>query len=151
MNITLDLQIAYAHIATPDNSQFQLWINTALAKYNKPFELTIRIVNKEESQQLNHQYRHKNSPTNVLSFPFEVPDGVELDLLGDLVICADVVVDEAQAQKKSLESHWAHMVLHGCLHLLGYDHIDDTEADEMEDLEINLMKTLGYSNPYIEI
>ena len=151
MNITLDLQIAYDHNTTPDASDFQLWVNTALGQYNKAFELTVRIVDKAESQQLNHQYRHKNSPTNVLSFPFEVPDGVELDLLGDLVICADIVEDEALAQKKSVESHWAHMVLHGCLHLLGYDHIDDIEAEEMENIEINLMKTLGYSNPYIEI
>lgn len=151
MSITLDLQIAYEHSATPDLASFQLWVNTALGAYNKAFELTIRIVNNKESQQLNHQYRHKDSPTNVLSFPFEVPEGVELDLLGDLVICADVVLTEAQVQNKPIDSHWAHMVMHGCLHLLGYDHIDDNEAEEMEKIEINLMKTLGYSDPYLEI
>lgn len=151
MNITLDLQIAYQHSSTPKLQKFQQWVNAALVSYNKTFELTIRIVDNAESQQLNQQYRHKNSPTNVLSFPFEVPDGIELDLLGDLVICADILLTEAKTQNKSIESHWAHMVIHGCLHLLGYDHIDNTEAEEMENIEINLMKTLGYNNPYLEI
>lgn len=151
MSISLDLQLAYVVPRTPDLASFQLWVDAALASYNKDFELTIRIVDTQESQSLNHQYRHKNAPTNVLSFPFDVPDGVELNLLGDLVICADVVLKEAQQQNKLIESHWAHMVIHGCLHLLGFDHIDDGEAEEMEALEINIMKKLGYPNPYLEI
>lgn len=151
MNITLDLQTPYQHPENPTLKQFQQWVDSALGAYNKAFELTIRIVDNQESQQLNGQYRQKNYPTNVLSFPFEVPEGVELDLLGDLVICADVVKAESIAQNKSLQSHWAHMVIHGCLHLLGYDHIDEVDAKEMEDLEIKLMKTLGFADPYLEI
>jgi probable rRNA maturation factor len=105
-----------------------------------------------ESQELNHQYRGKNKPTNVLSFPFEIPEhlpeGVEIELLGDLIICAPVVEREAQEQNKALLAHWAHMTLHGCLHLLGYDHIEDKEAEEMESLEIEILQKMGFPNPY---
>ncbi|MEW6992479.1 rRNA maturation RNase YbeY [Colwelliaceae bacterium 6441] len=148
MSITLDLQVAYDNKMLPTEQDFQRWVNTALLAYNKPFELTIRIVSSEESQSLNHQYRDKNKATNVLSFPFEVPEGIELDLLGDLVICADVVELEAQQQQKQTLHHWAHMVIHGCLHLLGYDHINDDEANEMEALEVKLLATLAISDPY---
>ena len=148
MAITLDLQFAYQPENLPTIDDFQLWVNTALTSYNKPFELTVRIVDNQESQQLNHQYRDKNKPTNVLSFPFEVPDGIELDLLGDLVIAADIVAKEANEQGKTLSAHWAHMVIHGCLHLLGFDHISDDDANEMESIEINLLANLGFKNPY---
>ena len=151
MKITLDLQIACEQKNLPKKSDFQLWVNTALKQYNKPFELTIRIVENSESQQLNHQYRGKDKPTNVLSFPFEVPEGIELDLLGDLVIAANIVALEAQEQQKTLSAHWAHMVIHGCLHLLGFDHINDDEADEMENIEIDLLAQLGFKNPYDDI
>ena len=112
MNIELDLQIACQADKLPQHEQLQLWLTTVLAQYNKPFELTIRIVDEKESQQLNNQYRGKNKPTNVLSFPFEVPEGIELDLLGDLVICASIVEQEAKNQNKPLIAHWAHMVIH---------------------------------------
>lgn len=148
MAIALDLQIVCINNELPSEKDFQLWVNTALLSYNKPFELTVRIVELEESQKLNHQYRDKNKPTNVLSFPFEIPDGIEMDLLGDLVICADVVKDEAQAQNKNLNDHWAHMIIHGCLHLLGFDHIDDNDALEMEALEIKLLSTINIDDPY---
>ncbi len=148
MSITLDLQIACENNQLPNEADFQLWLNTALLPYQKPFEVTVRIVESEESQALNHQYRDKNKPTNVLSFPFEVPEGVELDLLGDLVICATVVEQEAAEQNKVLVDHWAHMVIHGCLHLLGYDHISDDEAEEMEALEVKLLKNLTICDPY---
>jgi len=148
MSITLDLQIACENNQLPNEADFQLWLNTALLPYQKPFEVTVRIVESEESQTLNHQYRDKNKATNVLSFPFEVPEGVELDLLGDLVICADVVEQEAAEQNKVLAEHWAHMVIHGCLHLLGYDHISDDEAQEMEALEVKLLKSLSICDPY---
>lgn len=151
MSIQLDLQIACTSSNLPSEQDFQLWVETCLAQYQTPFELTIRLVEKSESQELNHTYRGKDKSTNVLSFPFEVPEGVELNLLGDLIICSEVVAEEAQKQGKSLQSHWAHMVIHGCLHLLGYDHIADDEAEEMEALEINLMKSLNFSNPYLEI
>lgn len=149
MTITLDLQQACDTPDLPTNTQFQLWVDTALNHYQKDFELTIRLVEILESQSLNLQYREKDKPTNVLSFPFEVPEGIELDLLGDLVICADVVSEEAKEQHKNLHNHWAHMVIHGCLHLLGYDHIDDCEATEMEALETKLLNELNISDPYI--
>ncbi|WP_440873764.1 rRNA maturation RNase YbeY [Thalassotalea sp. PLHSN55] len=149
--IDLDLQIACDNENIPDKCQFELWVQAVLAQYNKPFELTIRLVNSRESQQLNSQYRDKNKPTNVLSFPFEVPEGIDLALLGDLVICVDVVAQEAKEQDKELIAHWAHMVIHGCLHLLGFDHIEDDEAQEMESLEIDILAKLGFNNPYKEI
>ena len=148
MPITLDLQIAYQSEHIPEEEDFQRWVNSALLTYNKAFELTIRIVDNEESRNLNYQYRQKDKPTNVLSFPFDVPDGIELDLLGDLVIAADIVKDEANQQNKSLSSHWAHMVIHGCLHLLGFDHISEDDAIEMETIEIAIMDRLGFNNPY---
>jgi probable rRNA maturation factor len=149
--ITLDIQFACENSNLPSTAQMQLWAEAALLSYNKDFELTLRLVDISESQQLNHQYRGKDKPTNVLSFPFEVPDGIELDLLGDLVICADVVESEAITQNKTVNAHWAHMIIHGCLHLLGYDHISEDEAIEMETIEINLLAPLGIENPYIEI
>lgn len=150
MSIVVDLQVACKDNHLPDEKQFKLWVNTALQPYNKSFELTIRLVESSESQQLNHQYRNRNTPTNVLSFPFELPEGIELDLLGDLVICAEVVEQEAKQQNKSLTDHWAHMVIHGCLHLLGFDHINENDADEMETLETQLLFSLGIADPYVE-
>jgi probable rRNA maturation factor len=151
---TIDLQIACQETQIPSLAQFQLWISSALAEVSsdttQDFELTIRLVNNEESQQLNHQYRQKDKPTNVLSFPFEVPDGIEMNLLGDLVICIDVMKEEAQAQNKALFDHWAHLVIHGCLHLVGFDHISDEEALEMESIEIAILAKLGINNPYTE-
>lgn len=111
-------------------------------------EITVRVVDEDESQQLNHEYRGKNKPTNVLSFPFEAPPGIEMNLLGDLVICAGVVEAEAQQQNKPLDHHWAHMIIHGTLHLLGYDHIEDDQAEEMEGLEISLLGKLSIDDPY---
>ncbi len=111
-------------------------------------EITVRIVDKGESQRLNSEYRDKNKPTNVLSFPFEAPPGIELDLLGDLVICADIVSQEAQQQNKSALHHWYHMLVHGSLHLMGFDHIKDHEADQMEALEIAILAKIGVDDPY---
>lgn len=148
MTITLDLQIASEAADLPAESDIQVWLDAALASYQRNFELTIRIVDNSESQSLNHQYRGKDKPTNVLSFPFEVPEGIELDLLGDLVICAPVVKAEASEQEKPIIAHWAHMVVHGCLHLLGFDHITEEEALEMETLEIDILAKLGFNNPY---
>ena len=149
MSNQIDWQIACDEQQLPSVEQFQSWVDAALQNItHKTFELTIRLVNLDESQQLNYQYRHKNKATNVLSFPFEVPNGIELNLLGDLVICAHVVEQEAKAQNKALFDHWAHMVIHGCLHLLGYDHINDTDAQEMETLEITILAKLAINDPY---
>ncbi|RLV60127.1 rRNA maturation RNase YbeY [Parashewanella curva] len=150
MKLDVDLQLACDASNLPSQAEFELWASTAIQHHMSVAELTIRIVEAEESQQLNHQYRNKDKPTNVLSFPFEAPEGIDLPLLGDLIICADVVKKEAEEQNKPLQAHWAHMVVHGCLHLLGYDHIDDNEAEEMESLETELIESLGFENPYKE-
>ena len=153
---TIDLQIACEEngLTLPKQSQFQHWVDTALAEVchdpEQEFELTIRLVNQDESRQLNNQYRGKDKPTNVLSFPFETPEGIELNLLGDLVICIEVMQAEANVQNKALFDHWAHLVIHGCLHLVGFDHISDDEAVEMESIEIAILAKLGISNPYLE-
>lgn len=148
--IDLDVQIAVDGFTLPSATELELWVKTAIRDTMSEAELTIRIVEVEESQTLNNTYRGKDKPTNVLSFPFEAPPGIELPLLGDLVICAAVVEQEAIDQNKPLIAHWAHMVVHGCLHLLGYDHIEDVEAEEMESLETQLIESLGYNNPYKE-
>ncbi|WP_448550337.1 rRNA maturation RNase YbeY [Thalassotalea fusca] len=148
MSINVDVQNASHNSQLPTNEQLQSWVESVLCRYERSFELTIRIVDEDESQALNHQYRGKDKPTNVLSFPFEVPDGIELDLLGDIVICANVVEQEAKQQNKALLDHWAHMVIHGCLHLLGYDHIEPEEAEEMEAIEITVLSKLNINNPY---
>jgi probable rRNA maturation factor len=149
MSNLIDLQIACEAPDLPSLELFQRWTESALtAVTDEEFELTIRLVTIEESQQLNSQYRQKDKPTNVLSFPFEVPEGIELNLLGDLVVCVQVVEKEAKEQNKRLFDHWAHIIIHGCLHLLGYDHINDADADEMEALEIKILAQLSIDNPY---
>ena len=146
--LDLDLQIA-CDGEVPDQANFVEWAQAALVERGDALtEMSIRIVNENESQQLNHTYRHKNKPTNVLSFPFENPPGIELPLIGDLVICAQVVRREAEQQNKAEIAHWAHMVVHGCLHLLGYDHIEDEEAERMENLERRILSQLGFDDPY---
>jgi probable rRNA maturation factor len=132
----------------PENGQFRRWAEAAARREGA--EVAIRIVDEAESAELNAAYRHKSGPTNVLSFPFEVPEGVPNALLGDLVICAGVVEREAGEQGKPLEAHWAHMVVHGLLHLQGYDHVEDSEAEAMEAEEIAILSDLGFPNPYEE-
>ncbi|CAH8219528.1 rRNA maturation RNase YbeY [Vibrio aestuarianus] len=150
MSIELDLQLAVeSEQGLPTLNDFSQWLNKAVTPFQTQAEVTIRVVDVQESQQLNREYRGKDKPTNVLSFPFEAPPGMEIDLLGDLVICRQVVEQEAQEQNKPLMAHWAHMVVHGSLHLLGYDHIEDDEAEEMESLETEIMLDMGFEDPYI--
>jgi probable rRNA maturation factor len=149
MSIILDLQLASSASDLPDVTQFQSWLQAAILPFQDEAEVTIRIVDEQESQQLNLQYRGKDKATNVLSFPFQCPPGIELPLLGDLVICAGVVRAEAAEQNKPLAAHWAQMVVHGCLHLLGFDHINDADAEQMEAEEIQILQQLGISNPYL--
>ncbi|SBS26357.1 Endoribonuclease YbeY [Marinomonas aquimarina] len=145
----LDLQIATENEAgLPSEADFQRWADAALPSDGE-FEMTIRLVDEAESHELNHEYRGKDKPTNVLSFPFDVPEGIDLPLLGDLVICRQVVEQEAQQQQKPLLHHWAHMVVHGVLHLRGYDHIKDDEAEEMEALETLILASLSIPDPYL--
>ena len=149
MPLMIDLQIADPAWQVPDKEKFQLWANAAgeaCACNNR--ELAIRVTDIEESAELNERYRHKTGPTNVLSFPFEDPPGIVTEILGDLVICAPVVQREADEQGKLQEAHWAHMLVHGVLHLCGYDHLDASEADEMEKLETAILAGLGYPPPY---
>lgn len=149
MTTILDLQIAHeSDIKLPSETQIQTWLDKILPQFVDQAELTIRIVDEEESQTLNATYRQKNKPTNVLSFPFEAPIEMETPLLGDLVICAPIVEQEALEQNKTLDAHFVHLLLHGCLHLLGYDHIEEAEAIEMESLEIAILAELGFNNPY---
>lgn len=146
----IDLQIACEQeTGLPTAEQIEQWATAAVQPQSDEVEMTVRIVDEAESHDLNLTYRGKDRPTNVLSFPFECPDEVELPLLGDLVICRQVVEREAQEQDKPVMAHWAHMVVHGSLHLLGYDHIEDDEAEEMESLEAQIMTGLGFADPYL--
>ena len=146
----IDLQIACEQESgLPTAEQIEQWATAAVQPQSDEVEMTVRIVDEAESHELNLNYRGKDRPTNVLSFPFECPDEVELPLLGDLVICRQVVEREAQEQDKPVMAHWAHMVVHGSLHLLGYDHIEDGEAEEMESLETQIMTGLGFADPYL--
>ena len=146
----IDLQIACEQESgLPTAEQIEQWATAAVQPQSDEMEMTVRIVDEAESHALNLNYRGKDRPTNVLSFPFECPDEVELPLLGDLVICRQVVEREAQEQDKPVMAHWAHMVVHGSLHLLGYDHIEDDEAEEMESLETQIMIGLGFVDPYL--
>ncbi|MCC3702303.1 rRNA maturation RNase YbeY [Rouxiella badensis] len=148
--VILDLQIASeSSEGLPAESDFQQWLEAVLPQFQEESEVTIRIVDEAESHELNMTYRGKDKPTNVLSFPFEAPPGMEMPLLGDLVICRQVVEQEAREQNKALNAHWAHMVVHGSLHLLGYDHIEEEEAEEMEAIEIEIMQSLGHPDPYL--
>lgn len=149
MSIILDLQLASTADNLPGESQIQQWLEAAILPFQAEAEVTVRIVDEAESQQLNFDYREKNKPTNVLSFPFQCPPGIELPLLGDLVICAQVVAREAAEQNKTLTAHWAHMVVHGSLHLLGFDHINEEDATEMEAEEIQILAELGFADPYV--
>ena len=136
----------------PSTDEFQSWAELAMQK-DQDAQLSIRVVDLEESRSLNRDYRGKDKPTNVLSFPMDMPEAMAeelgLPILGDLVICAPVVEREAKEQNKTSRAHWAHMVIHGMLHLQGYDHISDEQAEQMEDLEIKLLQQIGINNPYL--
>jgi len=131
----------------PNETKIQNWLNQTLKQYENA-EISIKIVSLIEMQTINFQYRKKDKPTNVLSFPSHLPKGLPITYLGDLVLCPDVIEQEALEQQKSLESHWAHMIVHGTLHLLGYDHETQADAQTMEALEISILDALGFTNPY---
>jgi probable rRNA maturation factor len=148
VKFTLDLQRA-SRARSPSTAQYRRWAQAALGRRTAALELSIRIVTPSESRRLNARYRGSDKPTNVLSFPCPAPAGLKLALLGDLVICAQVVAREAREQGKRAEAHWAHMTVHGVLHLLGYDHVRKREAGRMEALERKILARLGYPDPYL--
>jgi len=147
---SLDFQIVSESEIIPQQVLFKTWVDAVLKDETQDSEIVIRIVDEEEMILFNEQYRGKKGSTNILSFPFEAPEGMDSDLLGDLLLCASVVEAEAQQQNKMLANHWAHMIVHGVLHLIGYDHIKDKEAEEMEALEIKILKSIKIDNPYEE-
>ena len=150
MPILIDIQRACTSENIPSDTLIKRWASAALGNHNDSTELSIRVVGEAESAALNQQYRGKSGATNVLSFPFSAVTPEPLPLLGDLVICAPIVTLEASQQKKAIEAHWAHMVIHGVLHLLGYDHGDDDEAQTMETLETEILLGLNYPAPYTD-
>ena len=156
MEITVDVSFAEELISdiaesgdddVPEPGMLQTW---AAAAYlgKTPAVASILVTTPDEIQKLNKQYRDKDKATNVLSFPMDSPEEVDICLLGDIILCAPVISEEAQQQNKTSSAHWAHMMVHGMLHLQGYDHIKNDEAEEMEQLEISILKRLGFDNPY---
>ena len=148
----LEVGVSYAapRGGVPASMSFRRWAEAALqgARHRKPAALSIRIVGAREGRALNLQYRGKDYATNVLSFPVELPRGVASPLLGDIVICAPVVVREARAQRKPIRDHYAHLTMHGVLHLLGFDHQNEHDSAEMEALETRVLGGLGIPDPY---
>lgn len=152
MNYQIDIESNSQSTHIPALVELERWIGAALN--NQQFEnaeVSVYIVDEDEGQELNAQYRGKNYPTNVLSFPADIAEEIGVPLLGDLVVCAPVVEREAQEQGKPLEAHWAHMLIHGTLHLIGFDHVDDNDAEIMEALETQIITGLGYPAPYQDI
>jgi probable rRNA maturation factor len=151
--IKIWVQRATRQFSAPAAKELRRWaLQTLRDKDIQAAEITIRIVNSAEMSSLNSTYRHKQGPTNVLSFPYDIPQELaDMELMGDIIICAEVVKNEAKAQGKKAEAHWAHMVVHGVMHLLGHDHVEDADAEIMETLEIKTLKKLGFNNPYTVI
>lgn len=151
--VRLDVSINYGlpRVGVPAAVSFRRWVAAALDGRIREADLAIRVVDEKEGRSFNRHYRGKDYPTNVLSFPAELPEGVKLPLLGDLVICAPVVAREAVEQGKRLADHYAHLTIHGTLHLLGWDHDDEREAEAMEQLEREILATLGIGDPYREL
>lgn len=153
MDVQINLQNTINTDKIPALSQLQQWINEVKETVPQSFTshqkvILIRIVDEKESAQLNEDYRHKKGPTNILSFPDDPIPGFDSDSMGELIICAPVMIREAKTQKKNLIAHWAHIIVHGVLHLAGYDHEKQDEAIEMENLEVKILQKLGYDNPY---
>lgn len=153
MNVSVDIQVASDGDDPPERSAIETWLAAVFdrllpADDERQREVSVRVVDREEIQQLNLQYRGKDSATNVLSFPSELPEDLPFLHLGDIVVCLPVIREEAREQAKPEEAHWAHMFVHAALHLLGYDHIEEAEAEHMEGLETEILQGLGYPDPY---
>ena len=153
MTLRVEVQRADLQVSAPDDDFIRAWVSRAFeaAGGSSPAEVSVRVVDAEEMRVLNRDYRNKDTPTNVLSFSAGPVAGLpeaEPAPIGDIVVCAEVVGDEAAQQSKPLEDHWAHMLVHGTLHLLGFDHIENNEAAAMEDLETRILRTHGIADPY---
>lgn len=149
MNIVVDIQSATSD-PCPDEDDIRHWVEAALHGRGDDAEVSVRLVDEEEMTALNSRYRDKAGSTNVLSFPADLPAGVDHPLLGDIVICPAVVNREAAEQDKTPPQHWSHMLVHGSLHLLGYDHVEPSDARVMEALETEILQDLGHPCPYTE-
>lgn len=154
MQAELEIQRATTLTGTPDDEQFHHWINAVPTELRHALQLSIRIVDEPEARRFNRDYRSKDYATNVLSFPADLPEGLPAEVrqsqLGDLLICAPVVIREARQRRRSEADHWAHLTIHGVLHLLGYDHENDAGAAIMESMETEILKTLGVPDPYLD-
>lgn len=148
MKLTVDIESASCEPA-PEEEDIRSWIKAALTDRQQDTEISVRLVDTAEMSQLNETYRGKAGPTNVLSFPSDLPEDLDIPLLGDIVICTPIVIREAAEQRKTPGAHWAHMTIHGTLHLLGYDHLEDEEAEAMEAMETAILATLNYPCPYL--
>ncbi len=148
--IEIEVQFAKPGLHAPSVELLSTWAQATIDLFAQDSVMTIRVTDEDEMRQLNRDFRNIDKTSNVLSFPAELPAEIAEPLLGDIVICATIVEHEASAQKKSSDAHWAHMVIHGTLHLLGHYHIEDEEAEKMETLEINLLSQFGYANPYVD-
>lgn len=148
--VNVDIQRAYPPADLPANAQIERWVAHAIAGFRPDATVTVRVVDSAEGADLNERWRRRRGPTNVLSFPVSGLEALAPELLGDVVLCAPVAAAEAQAQGKTLDAHWAHLLVHGVLHLLGFDHEDDRGAAEMEEAERRLLAELGYADPYRE-
>lgn len=151
MSMRVDVQCVSVGDGLPTSDDITDWVQAALPEDSGDTELTVRIVDEAEGADLNQTYRQRSGPTNVLSFPFETVEGVDCPLLGDIVICAPVVLRESRDQGKEPRAHWAHMTVHGTLHLLGYDHLSEYDADHMEAHEKTILARLGFADPYVDV
>ena len=148
MSLELEVQVNSDDADIPTSHDVESWVEEVIGERREAAELTVRIVDEAESRALNERYRRQDKPTNVLSFPADLPGEVDTPLLGDIVICAPVVAAEATANRRSARAHWAHLVVHGTLHLLGFDHQTENQAREMEAEETAILIRLGFPDPY---
>lgn len=144
----IHIQFAVDKTTSPTAAKLRQWAKLALTEIDGDASLTLRLVSSDEIHLANRQFRHKDKPTNVISFPNDAEMGEDTDYLGDILLCPGILNEEAKAQGKTQEAHWAHLVIHSILHLLGHDHHTEAEAKRMETIEIRLLSTLGYTNPY---
>lgn len=151
MNYFVDIQHVCKSPLPISNEILEGWVTLTLKNFRERAELTLRFVDADEMTTLNHTYRQQNKVTNVLAFPASYPSEIQLDypMIGDVVICPEVLLEESKKLNTPLEAHWAHIIIHGVLHLLGYDHIEESDAEIMRPIETKILHELGFDNPYL--